>query len=202
MEFLEKILPLIGVVIGLWLGPLVSNRIQNKNNKKALRAELIYSLYMFFNYRKVTYGSSMRTTFNGRLSSNIWKSLRKLDIEPTERRELERQYQVLKDVADKAEDRQHQSVDKIIEFEGEILKQLSLVQRYYGTAIYKSVYRLIQPHIDESNSFRPMNFHFMPEQEFAEYNRSDYANELHKIDEDMAKKCDDLIKKVQNQMPV
>jgi len=143
----------------------------------------------------------MRTTYNGRLASNIWRTLRRLDIEPTERRELERQYQVLKDVADKAEDRQHQSVDKIINFEGEILKQLIFVQRYYGTSIYKSVNRLIQPHIDESNSYRPVNFHLMSEQEFEKYDRSDYAKQLHQIDEDMAKKCDDLVKKILDQIP-
>lgn len=199
MELIDKILPLIGVLIGLWLGPYFASRIQNKNAKKTLRAEFVQSIYMFFNYRKARYGSAIRSNYNAALANRVWKNLRNLSLTEIERKENERQYSVLKDIADKAEERQYFYYDRLIEIEGLIIKQLSEIQRHFGVKIYKSVKELIQPHLDESNSLRTPNFLIMSPQEFEEV---DYNKVIATFDDELATKCDKLIKIVHDQIPV
>lgn len=193
--YFDKILPLVGVVIGPWLGPFVANRIQNRNNKKALKAEFIQSIYLFFNYRKARYGSAIRSNYNAALASLVWSQLRKLDISQVERIEHERQYSVLKDVADNAESRQHHYFDKLIEIEGVILKQLTDIQRFYGGKTYDAIHNLIQPHLDESNSLRTHDFKSMPK---AEFDNVKYSEIIKEFDDDLAKRGDELIRDVMN----
>lgn len=65
---------------------------------------------------------AIRSNYHAVLASRSWKQLSDLHLNENTRREIERQYTVLKDVADRAEDRQHHYYDKLIEVEGVIFR--------------------------------------------------------------------------------
>ena len=191
-DLLDKILPLVGVLIGLWLGPMFANRIQNRNNKNALKAELIQSIYLFFNYRKAGYGATIRSNYNSEMARRAWDKLKNVEQSLEMRNENERQFSVVKNNADKEESRSNEYFDKLIEIEAIMLKQLTDIQRFYGNETYNAVSKLIQPHLDESNSSFLSDIGSMTNVD----EKSNTYDIIEKLDNELTKKGDELIQKV------
>src|SRR5438093_1597234 len=52
-ELIDKLSPLIGVLIGVTLSPILSNYIDKAKRKRTLRRELAKNIYIFYNLLKI-----------------------------------------------------------------------------------------------------------------------------------------------------
>ena len=152
MTWLDKILPLIGVLIGALLTPLLSSRIENKKVKSSLKPELVRFLYMFYNLLKEHYTLSTYENLNGRKQHLANMDANNLNLSVEQRTEIKRQYDTFQQDDLRSQEYIRVNFKRLIKVEASILSNISQIQVYYDKELYDKLMKLIQPEISKSNN--------------------------------------------------
>lgn len=188
-EILDKILSpiftLIGVALGGWLTPWVSDRLQKRKNKTELKAKIIKSVYIFFNLFKHQFQVSNWFGFHVRRLVYTEKLIAKRKSEKKDTKELDDIKEMIEKHIAQEKETQENNFDKLGEIESEVVYLLSQVEDHYGREVYQEIDSLIKPHIDKSN-FGLMMY------EYLTLNDEEYLNLTQRFSKEIKEKYYDL----------
>ena len=147
IELLDKhsaiigiIIGLVGVIIGALISPLVSNRIEFTKRKRAIKYEIIGSIYIFYNLLKIqNYGHN----------NHVFDSKHILLLS----RENDKQELILlvQHSINKTEDAIRENTYKLNEVEAKLTSLVVELGDYYGDKWYKTVEPIVTKAIKKSN---------------------------------------------------
>lgn len=152
MTWFDKILPLLGVLIGALMTPWVTNRIEKGREKLLLRRELIKSVHIFFNLWKEGIMLLNNRDFSTRLAYFMSYSLSHHQLDPILRAEKTREHKIImKDIFNM--NATHEvNYHKMMEIEADILSALAQSKRFYSSDTTLKLSQLLRPLIDQSNA--------------------------------------------------
>ena len=151
MTWLDKILPLIGVVIGALITPWVTNRIERAKTRDLVKSNIIKDVYIFFNQWKENVTNINNRYFSFRLSEIVSNILIKNELDSIQRAERIRQFEILvKDIFN-MEEHGKATYTKMVETEAEMLSCLSNAKGFLDTNKYNRLSKIIKSLIERSN---------------------------------------------------
>jgi hypothetical protein len=197
MEYLTALIGLAGVVIGGFLTPVLTSRIEDRRIKKSIRPQLIEKIYVFFNLRKAHISVSNFHNFKVQLMRfAALEKIKQGDSTAEPKRTLA--IQTILDTNDPTSQqlKSEQYFEQLVEIESKIIALICQTQQYYGKEIYKKLNNLIKPEIDKSN--QPNNLYQYSKlsheqlQKVAQTIENDISEEIKKLNSP----CDTLISEV------
>ena len=197
MEYLTALIGLAGVVIGGFLTPLLTSKIEDRRIKKSIRPQLIEKIYVFFNLRKAHISASNYHNFKVQLTGlATLEKIKQGETTTDTTRSLA--IQTILDANDPTShlSKSEQYFEQLVEIESKIIALICQAQQYYDEEIYKKLNDLIKPEIDKSNQsnnlYQYSNLSLKQLQKVAETIENDIYQETQKLNSP----CDTLISKV------
>ncbi|HEU5290213.1 MAG TPA: hypothetical protein VFU05_06175 [Cyclobacteriaceae bacterium] len=196
IDWFTPMMTILGVIIGGLLTPLVTATIEKSRAKNLVKPELIKTIYIFFNLRKVLleHTNMIRLTQKGVILAH--QNLLVLNSNAPNRGELERQHTVLNTTLSETIERANLYFQKILEVEAQIHVLMVQVNEYYGIEKFKAIKKQIDPILNESNSSQDLlNYDQMDQNE---YNNSTsiLQNKIREKGKELQNQCDALIPKI------
>jgi hypothetical protein len=142
---------LLGVVIGSWLSPWLSNRLENSKTKNKLKPEVIRSLYVFCNYRKLAITLRNEFGYNGLVIRMMQADNFKPEFPEDKRKNNHENIALLREMNRNSLETLKKVLHDLALEESNLLTRVSEVQQHYGQSTYAFVDNLIQPEIEKSN---------------------------------------------------
>ncbi len=152
MEYLTALIGLAGVVIGGFLTPVLTSKIEDRRIKKSIRPQLIEKIYVFFNLRKAHISASNYHNFKVQLMRfATLEKIKQGDTTTDPKRTLA--IQTILDTNDPTSHllKAEHYFEQLVEMESKIIALICQAQQYYDKEIYKKLNNLIKPEIDKSN---------------------------------------------------
>jgi hypothetical protein len=147
---LDKILPLLGVVLGAFLSPLVSHFLERNKRKQNLKSELIEELSALFGMNKDHFIVINEQAFLNRyiilISSQLSGEKNESDRDYL-KFEINRVLQRMQNLNERFKD----SYSTLVAIESRIQSLIFETRDIYGKDVFRSVNSLLQPVIRESN---------------------------------------------------
>jgi t-SNARE complex subunit (syntaxin) len=150
-EFAMACIGLVGVVVGGWLSPWLSSRLENSRTKRKLKSEIIHSLYVFGNYRKLAITLKNEFGYNGLAIRMMQADNFKSEFPEDKRKNNNENIALLREMNRMTLDSLKKLVDDIVQEESTLQAKVNEIQMHYGESKYHHVSALIQPEIDKSN---------------------------------------------------
>lgn len=149
MDYFTPAIGLAGVVIGGWLSPWLTSRIEDAKIKKAIKPQLIQNVYEFFQVRKLYMQMLNRHNYEMRKSQFFFEALVSRQNTPEEKEKFERVYEALN--RDNQSARIYGHLDTLTKTEAVITSLVAQISHFYNTSTYNAIFKLLKPHLDQSN---------------------------------------------------
>lgn len=180
-EFGLAIIGLLGVVVGGWLSPWLSSRLESKKAKNKLKPELIRSLYVFGNYRKLAITLRNEFGYNGLMMRMMQADNFKPEFPEDKRRYNNENIALLREMNRTNLETLKKLFNDLVLEESNLLALVSEIKTHYGQSKYDVVHKLVQPEIDKSNT----------QTDFFDYAASDYTTYRSEIAPNFRTKLDE-----------
>lgn len=197
MEYLTALIGLAGVVIGGFLTPVLTSKIEDRRIKKSIRPQLIEKIYVFFNLRKAHISTSNYHNFKVQLIRfATLEKIKQGDTATDPKRTLA--IQTILDTNDPASHllKAEQYFEQLVEIESKIIALICHAQQYYDKEIYKKLNNLIKLEIDRSNQSNDLHQYSKLSIEELEKVAKTIENDIYQETQKLNSTCDTLINKV------
>lgn len=156
LEFLREnegsLFALLGVLIGGFislLGPYISSKIEDSKINKNLKPEIIKCTFEFFQLRKHYLQTINIHNFEMRKSQIFFNASISPEYSPEKKQELQKVYNAINSESDR--DNVYKYLDQLTQTEAQLIALVTKVNDYFGVDVYESVYKILKPHLDNSN---------------------------------------------------
>lgn len=185
MTWLDKILPLVGVIIGAMLTPWIAFKMEKTRRKLSLKPELVQITYIFFNLWKLNISIHNNAEFQKRYAYLVSELLSSPNIDISQKELKSRDFDTLMKDIFILQDNAKVNFEKMMEIEAKLLSMTTEFQKYYGEIVYIKLSNLIRPLVDESNNTSALHNYF----EFS-------ADEINRIKKELPKEIDKKAKEI------
>ena len=150
LQILDKILPLVGVIIGAAITPWVSSIIEKQRHKRLIKANLIKSLHIFHSYWKMDFSLANTIPFKMRESNDLSTNIGQTDA-PEEKERLQRKFDVFERDLFRKSETHLRITERKMEVEADIESLLMQTLQYFGVTKYNKVEIELRFYLEESH---------------------------------------------------
>lgn len=143
VEIIKSILPLVGVVLGLYIAPMIANR----KRKWEIKSELFQTIFLYYNAKKCYLHKTNYQMFHDQRRSIVAKKLREDEGGKEARAELLRQHDVCKGWADRHHAEAWHWYTEMINLDGRVSLLLVQCPYYFKKTRKRDVRADIEKHL-------------------------------------------------------
>jgi hypothetical protein len=191
IELIDRALPLIGVLIGT---SIISWVFEKRKERRKVKADLISSINIFFNYRKLQMELANADRLFDRKSTYAFNQLLKYPENHENFWKAKMVYEVQKGLAERSGVKVLDAYEKLVEVESKILNILAELSVLFKKSKGDKVVKEVMVHINEGNdSIYLFDYNALFNAEDLEYVSSNINAKCNEEQRRLQKKCMELI---------